>query len=247
MNILLIGATGNLGRTLLPMAIAQGHHVTVYVRDQSKLPDDLNAEVTVVVGDVFDSETLTEACKQQDVVINTAGNVIDGERFLDVFKAVLQAVEAGLPSSGLFWFCGGAAALDIPGTDRMTVSLPKVPKLFVAHQTNYQRAKASTVNWSMLCTGPMIPASDGKPHKGLRISQDAWPVPRSKVNRYLPDIFSSLEFKRMMPALTISYEDAATVILNHLGLDSPLIGKRVGIALPVGMRQNKDIHALTQS
>ena len=245
MNILLIGATGNLGRTLLPMAIAQGHKVTAFVRDRGKLPESLATQVNIVVGDVFDTATLTEACRYQDVVINTAGHVTDGERFLDLFAAVVQSAEAGMPAGGRFWFCGGAAALDVPRTDRMTVSLPKVPCLFMAHRENFQRVKATSLNWSMLCSGPMIHSGDGKPRDGLRISEDVWPVPRSKIGPYLPDIFTSLEFKRMMPELTISYEDAASVILDNLDPNSPLCQKRVGIALPPGVRQSKDIRGLT--
>lgn len=246
MKILLIGATGNLGQTLLPMALAADHQVTVFVRDASKLTTQQRSQVTVVEGDVFNTQQLTEACKNHDAVINTAGNIKDGDSYAKLFASVLQAVEAGMDKNGRFWCCGGAAVLDVPGRDRMTVDFPKVPALFATHKTNYFRLKASSLNWSMICPGPMIPASNGLPHQGLRVSTDIWPISPSKISRFLPDIFTSLAFKRIMPELTVSYEDTASVILDNLGQNSPFDRKRVGIALPSGTRQDKNIDDLTQ-
>lgn len=246
MNILLIGATGSLGQTLLPMALAAGHQVTVFVRNASKLSTEQSSKVTVIEGDVFNSERLTEACKHQDVVINTAGNIKDGESYAKLFSSVLQAAEAGMGAGGRFWCCGGAAVLDVPGTDRMTVSFPKVPALFATHQTNFLRLKDTLLNWSMACPGPMIPSSNGKPHQGLRISANVWPISPAKISRFLPDIFTSLAFKRIMPELTVTYEDTASVILSNLNQDSSLCKKRVGIALPPGTQLNKNIDDLTQ-
>ena len=48
-----------------------------------------------------------------------------------------------------------------------------------------------------------------------------------------------------MPELTIAYEDAARVILDNLAHDSPLAKKRVGVALPKGLKRSKDIQNLT--
>ena len=47
-----------------------------------------------------------------------------------------------------------------------------------------------------------------------------------------------------MPELTICYEDAARVILDNLSHDSPLAKKRVGVALPPGIKQTKEISSV---
>ena len=199
MKLLIIGATGNTGIVLLEMAMAAGHEVTAFVRDQEKLKPMLDSRdlrsPKVVVGDVADGSLLQDACREQGAVINAAGNVADGENFVQLMNSVKQGVEGGMGKGGRFWFFGGAAALDAPGKETVTVDLPKVPAVFRSHKRNYLRAKASSLNWSMLCPGPMIASSNGHPHDGLRISTDTWPVPAPRLTRYLPRIALSLAFK----------------------------------------------------
>jgi len=127
----------------------------------------------------------------------------------------------------------------------MTMTLPKVPALFRAHATNFSRLEASELKWSMLCPGPMIASADGQPHTGLRVSVASWPIHRPAITQYLPRIATSLAFKRAIPKLTICYEDAARVILDNLTLASPLVRRRVGVALPPGIKQTKDLSNLT--
>ena len=196
MKLLIIGATGNVGAALLRMAMSDGLDVTVLVRDREKLLSQLEgghlpAPPSIQVGDVMDEACVSRACAGQDAVINAAGHVADGERFVQLIDAVTRGVEAGLGRNGRFWCFGGAAALDVPGTDVMTVDLPGVPENFRPHASNYARVQASALNWSMLCPGPLIPAADGQPHTGLRVSTDSWPVPRPGITRYLPRIATS--------------------------------------------------------
>jgi hypothetical protein len=47
-------------------------------------------------------------------------------------------------------------------------------------------------------------------------------------------------FKQRMPELTISYEDAAEVILDNLSKGGRFSRRRVGVALPPGLRHYKD-------
>ena len=248
MKILLIGATGRSGRHLLKMSLQEGHEVTAYVRNEQKLRDQLGNDtygsLRVMLGDVLDQAMVEQCCRGQDVVINAAGYSSDGEPFVTLVSAIAQAVEKGLGPGGRFWFFGGAAALDVPGTDRMTLDLPKIPTMFRVHKRNYLNVQATFLDWSMLCPGPMTGSENGRPHEGLRVSADVWPVERPAVTRLLPDIATSLAFKLKIPELTIAYEDAARVILDNLSRESPLVRKRVGIALPMGMKRTKDIRDL---
>jgi hypothetical protein len=85
----------------------------------------------------------------------------------------------------------------------------------------------------------MIDAPDGKPTPGLRLSGDSWPVAAPALARVLPRIALSLAFRNAMPQMTIFYEDAASVILDHLDRNGPFSRKRVGVALPSGMKRTK--------
>jgi len=47
-------------------------------------------------------------------------------------------------------------------------------------------------------------------------------------------------FKQKVPELTISYEDAADMILDNLPKNGRFSRRRVGVALPPGLRNYKD-------
>ena len=46
-RILILGATGSLGRHVLHQALAAGHEVTVFVRTPSRLPSEVHGRVSV--------------------------------------------------------------------------------------------------------------------------------------------------------------------------------------------------------
>jgi len=77
---------------------------------------------------------------------------------------------------------------------------------------------------------------------GLRLSVDEWPVARPAYTYVLPKLALAFAFKQKLPELTISYEDAAEVILDNLSKDGQFSRRRVGVTLPPGLRKhyNKD-------
>lgn len=46
-RLLILGATGSLGRHVLQQAVAAGHQVSVLVRNPARLPQDLRSRITV--------------------------------------------------------------------------------------------------------------------------------------------------------------------------------------------------------
>lgn len=60
MKILLTGATGYIGKRLLPILVEQGHHVICCVRDKNRFycPVELDDQVTVIEVDFLNQETL---------------------------------------------------------------------------------------------------------------------------------------------------------------------------------------------
>ena len=59
MNILLTGATGYIGKRLLPLLVAQGHHVICCVRDKDRLtiPEEYVIQVRVIEVDFLNQES----------------------------------------------------------------------------------------------------------------------------------------------------------------------------------------------
>jgi putative NADH-flavin reductase len=217
--------------------------VTAFVRNQKKLLEILGRSppqsLNLIVGDIDKSAQLAGAMIGHDVVINAAGYVTEGDRFTRLVQNVIQQTLNSLGVGSRLWQFGGAAVLDIPGEDIMAVDLPMVPKIYEVHRTNLNALRASSLDWSMLCPGPMIEAPNGEPTKGLRLSADQWPVQRPGYTYFLPRVALAFAFKQKVPELTISYEDAADVILSNLDRSGRFSCRRVGVALPVGLRNFK--------
>jgi len=243
LNVLVIGATGNCGRRLVTAGLHAGHTVTVLVRDLDKLADKLGTGVCdrlqIITGDVMDAPAVAGAMAGQDAVINAAGNVDDGSAFAQLIDLVVSQAENVLGENGRLWIFGGAAALDVPGTDIAGVDLPKVPAKYKTHQINYRRLRASNLDWSMICPGPLIPAEGGLGRDDLRISVDIWPFDRPKLTHFLPRIALSAAFAAHVGEMIVTYEDIARVIIKHLAPDGPFNRRRVGLALPQGERGKK--------
>ncbi|MDF2117714.1 NAD(P)-dependent oxidoreductase [Roseiarcaceae bacterium H3SJ34-1] len=70
MRILVSGATGVIGRRVIPLLLAQGHTVTALTRHS--LTHQLPAGAQLAVADLFDPDALNRAVAGHDVLINLA-------------------------------------------------------------------------------------------------------------------------------------------------------------------------------
>lgn len=72
-RILIIGATGGTGRQLVSQALERGYSVTALVRNPSKLQLE-DPKLTVIKGDVLDSNSLNAAMRGQQAVLSALGH-----------------------------------------------------------------------------------------------------------------------------------------------------------------------------
>jgi nucleoside-diphosphate-sugar epimerase len=72
MKVFITGATGVIGRRVVPLLLAKGHEVTVATRANPRRPAQWGGEVRTASLDLFDLATLAPALKGQDAVINLA-------------------------------------------------------------------------------------------------------------------------------------------------------------------------------
>lgn len=237
MKLCVLGATGNSGRRIVREALRQGLSVTAVVRDRATAADLAHARLTLREASFSDEAVLAAIISGHDAAVNAAGYVTDGPAYVTLVQGVIRAAEQGLGPGGRFWLFGGAALLDVPGTALTTLDLPGVPKVFEAHRSNYRAVKATSLDWSMFCPGPMLASPDTAPSESLVVSGEIWPVRRPALMRCLPAVATSLRFKAAIPQMTIYFEDAAQVIVGNLGKEGPYARKRVGAALPPGKRR----------
>jgi putative NADH-flavin reductase len=73
MRLVIFGATGGTGRRLLERAIAEGHEVTAFVRNPSKMTAH-HQRLKIFVGDVFDPGRVQEAVAGNEAVISVLGS-----------------------------------------------------------------------------------------------------------------------------------------------------------------------------
>lgn len=75
MRLLILGATGQIGRHVVDAALADGHELVLYVRSPKKLTDrvKLDTKVSIVEGDLSNKEALSNAVKGVHAVISAIG------------------------------------------------------------------------------------------------------------------------------------------------------------------------------
>jgi hypothetical protein len=233
-TLLIVGATGSLGRHVLTQAVEAGHAVTVFVRTPSRLPSELRERVTIRTGDLGDGVP-PDLVTGHDALINCAGHVTDGSAFVGLVERLVSSVEV-LPAAAqpVCWLMAGAALLDIDASGRRGVDLPGVQTTYWPHQVNFERLSRSRLDWRMLCPGPMVEES-ALGVDLLRISLDALPVDMPADAPALPDPALLPVFASLIPQMIVPYADAAAVMLANLDRGNAMSRHRVGLALPVGM------------
>lgn len=113
MNVLVIGATGNTGRHVVRLLLAQAHEVTAFVRGSST-PMETNPHLRVVYGDARDLESLERAVRGQDAVIACFGP--KNLARTDLQEVFMRNLVAAMTKGGVkrlvnlsAWGSGGAA------------------------------------------------------------------------------------------------------------------------------------------
>ncbi len=80
-NVLVIGATGQIGRHTLSEALNAGHHVTAFGRSIERI-EQKDENLQVFKGDVLNDDDLDKAMKGQDVVVLTFGAPLNKDTIL---------------------------------------------------------------------------------------------------------------------------------------------------------------------
>ena len=135
------------------------------------------------------------------------------------------------------WFLAGAALLDIDSSGRRGVDLPRVKSTYWPHRANFERLTRSSLDWRLLCPGPMVDAP-GSDWIGWHLAgRPALSVPAFAPA--LPGMSLLPVFASVIPQMTVPYADAAALMLANLDRGNAMSRRRVGLALPEGMRGQK--------
>ena len=122
MRILVLGASGSIGRLLVTQALARGHAVTALVRKPARLPLT-HVNLRTITGSVLDADSLEEAIEGQDAVISALGSRTRTRR-VTIYSAGMEAALDAMSRQGVRRLVALSAA-GIPSLDS-----PAVPALF---------------------------------------------------------------------------------------------------------------------
>jgi putative NADH-flavin reductase len=99
MKILVLGATGGIGKQVVRQALDQGHEVTILARDPNKLDVSLH-RIRCIEGDVLNPASVEAAITGNDVVVSALG-VPPRQRSGDLIKQCVPIVIEAMRRHGL--------------------------------------------------------------------------------------------------------------------------------------------------
>ncbi|MEL6131856.1 MAG: SDR family oxidoreductase [Bacteroidota bacterium] len=208
MKVLVIGATGRLGRKLVAYALEQGHEVTAFARNIEDFSIE-DPKLTTVKGDVLYPMLLNAAVKGHDAVISVVG-IRKYRGPITLLSQGARNIIHAMEESGvkrLITITGAGILQD--SEDRLimdTLSFPpNLQNISLDHRRVFECLQESSLDWTIACPAFM--------HAGERtgtylVEEDYYPKGAQNM---------------------ISVQDAADFIVKELE-ENQFVKHRVGLA-----------------
>lgn len=178
MKIVVFGASGRTGRELVKQGFAQGHEVTVFVRNPSAFTG--GDRLRVVVGDALDAKAVAPAIAGQDAVLSALGGTLGDDTLLpESMGHILIAMKENgvrrlivLGASGVW----PGAAKRLSSGARLFLHIIEatvLKKPFRSQRAMQMRIQASDTDWTIVQPPRLL----NKPGTGeFRIDGEALPA-----------------------------------------------------------------------
>jgi len=198
MKVVIIGATGFVGKAIVKEASDRGLTVTAIARDVTKVP--ALPGVTAVAADVNDTDLLTGLFKGQDAVISAYNAGWGNPNIYDDFIKGSTAIQTATKAAGVkrLLVIGGAGSLYIDG--KQLVDSPEFPQEWKPGATAARDYLASlreeqALDWSFL--SPAIELVPGERTAAFRLGLESPVFDAAGKNK-------------------ISVEDLAVAVINEI-------------------------------
>jgi putative NADH-flavin reductase len=147
MHVLVLGATGGIGRAVVAQATAGGHRVTAFVRS----PGKLDARITFIEGDPRDARQLEVALPGCDAVVSTLGPPIPFTGRTTIMGDAAAATARAMLAAGVRRLVIVSGDLQFPGGGPPWLLRATLLRHLSRDQAELERAiRASALDWTIV-------------------------------------------------------------------------------------------------
>ena len=158
MNLIVFGATGQVGIQLVKQALWRGHSVKAYGRNVYEM-DVENDNLEKIKGGLFDASDILHAVKGTDAVLSAIGGAFDGSdkaRSLGMKTIIAQMQKAGVHRIVAL---GNMSILNFD-EDSLILDQKDYPEEYLPvgneHRKAYEYLKSSLLNWTFVCSPDIL-------------------------------------------------------------------------------------------
>ncbi|TLS37945.1 NAD(P)-dependent oxidoreductase [Pseudalkalibacillus caeni] len=180
MNLLLLGATGRVGKEILKLAERDGHQVTAFVRTPEK-SGSKGPNVRLFKGDARNKQDVERAMKGQDAVISA----LNTDKTTTLSEATSLLIDAMKKENVERIITVGTAGILQSRTDpdilryRSSESKRKSTAAAEEHEKAYRLLEHSNLAWTIVCP-TYLP--DGEATGSFRAEKNVLPVDGKKIS-----------------------------------------------------------------
>lgn len=171
MNILILGATGRVGREIVALALREKLHVTAFVRTPAKMKYT-NENLTLIQGNALNKDDIGRSIHGIDVVVSALST--DGTTTLSMPLLIEAMKTEGKKRIITIGTAGILQSRTSPAILRYQTSESKRKSTRAAeeHHKVYNMLKQSDLEWTIVCPAYL---SDGERMDKYRVERDFLP------------------------------------------------------------------------
>lgn len=203
MKITVLGGTGRTGRLLVPDLLADGHEVTMLVRDPAKA-EAFEGRAAIVAGDIRDAATVEQALAGADAVASSLGPVGKDTTLLRDTAAMLTTAMA---NARVPRYVGiSVAGLTLPGDRKrsrdeviswvLNTFGGELAKDKIAEHDIWQR---SSLDWTLVRVPRLVDGPASEVDHDAHVSGRRTSLSRSNLARFIADAVRTGDYSRSAP------------------------------------------------
>lgn len=206
MNITVFGANGNIGRRVVSLLLNEDHHVTAFVYGSLNLKE--HERLTIINGDVKNSEDVAKALTDADAVISTLGSW--GTESKDILSSGMKVIIPAMEKAHIkriISLTGSGVLLrsdTVAWYDRLNPALLNLiaPKILTDGEKHIQELSKSNLDW-IVVRSPVMKDSERDTYTLSSTPPLPWKrMSRNGVARAIVDLVTNDQYLKQSPFIS---------------------------------------------